>query len=97
MVLDAYYKWSDDHYNTGREDSFVDWGVGVDYVWRSWMTAGIYYGEIERESNFSDIAYDDAYIGLRLRSDLRSLFSGSRRDEVEPASFDYPKRTGRNQ
>ncbi len=97
VVLDAYYKWSDDHYNTGREDSFVDWGVGVDYVWRSWMTAGIYYGEIERESNFSDIAYDDAYIGLRLRSDLRSLFSGSRRDEVEPASFDYPKRTGRSQ
>jgi hypothetical protein len=97
VVLDAYYKWSDDHYNTGREDSFVDWGVGVDYVWRRWMTVGIYYGEIERESNVANIAYDDSYIGLRLRSDLRSLFGGARRDEVEPASFDYPKRTGRSQ
>ena len=51
------------------------------------MTASLYYGEIERESNREDVAYDDTYIGIRLRSDLRSLFSSSGQRQLEPASF----------
>ncbi|RBP49159.1 outer membrane beta-barrel protein [Arenicella xantha] len=96
-VVDVYSKWGDDDYNTGRKDNFTDWGIGVDYLWRSWLTAGLYYGEIERESNLSDVDYQDAYFGLRLKSDLRSWFGGSKQREIEPASFDYPKKTGPSQ
>ncbi len=95
LVFDVYAKWVDDDYNIGREDKFQDWGVGLDYVWRSWLTAGIYYGEIERESTRDNVAYDDAYFGIRLRSDLRSLFSGRRDDKrpYGPDTFDYSKKT----
>jgi len=92
VSFDVYAKWIDDDYDIDRRDKFMDWGLGLDYAWRRWLTAGIYYAEIERESNREDVAYEDAYIGIRLRSDLRSLFSGSRDDERirEPDSFKYP-------
>jgi len=99
LVFDVYAKWIDDDYDIGREDKFQDWGVGLDYIWRNWLTAGIYYGEVERESSLGNsVAYDDAYFGIRLRSDLRSLFSGRRNDDEEPRpygpdTFDYPKKT----
>ena len=93
LTFDAFAKWIDDEYENGRRDDFFDWGVGLDYVWKNWMTAGIYYGEIERESTRQLVGYDDSYFGIRLRSDLRSLFRGNRNRETEPGSFDYPKRT----
>ena len=85
----VYAKWIDDQYNTGRVDEFTDYGLTVDYAWRAWLTAGLFMGQIDRESNVSNVAYDDRYFGLRVRSDLRSLFSG-RRDEkfAEPYSFE---------
>lgn len=92
LVFNAYAKWIDDDYNTGREDQFFDWGVGLDYIWRSWLTAGLFYGEIERDSNDNSIDYEDAYFGIRLRSDLRSLLKG-RGKVVEPDSFEYPRGT----
>ncbi len=97
LVFNSYVKAVDDDYNFGREDKFVDWGVGLDYVWRNWLTAGIYYGDIERRSNLEGIDYDDRYIGIRLRSDLRSLLEGRGKKYREPASFDYPKKTGPSQ
>ena len=97
VVFDAYAKWIDDDYDNGRRDEFLDWGVGLDYVWRSWMTAGVYYGEVERDSTRQLLDYDDSYVGIRLRSDLRSLIRGSSRRHHEPASFDYPKKTAPSQ
>ena len=76
VLFNAFVKWIDDDYNTGRKDEFVDFGLGVDYVWRSWLSAGLYYGEIERDSSITSIDYDDSYFGIRLRSDLRSLLKG---------------------
>ena len=87
--IDLYAKAIDDDFNNGREDQFFDWGVELSYNWRRWLTASIYYSEIERESNIEGIAFEDAFIGIRLRSDLRSfLTSGSRGDkELEPRTF----------
>ena len=93
LVFDAYAKWIDDDYDIGREDQFVDWGVGLDYAWRNWLTAGIYYGEIERDSTTDGIDYEDQFIGIRLRSDLRSLLEGRGKKRPEPSSFGYLKRT----
>lgn len=97
VVFDVYAKWVDDDYDIAREDKFRDWGVGLDYIWRNWLTAGIYYGEIERESTRINVGYDDAYFGIRLRSDLRSVFSGRRDDDhvrpFGPETFDHPKKT----
>jgi len=89
LIFNSYAKWIEDDYNNDREDEFFDFGIGLDYVWKSWLTAGIYYGELERESNVEGFDYEDSYIGIRLRSDLRPLLEG-RGSRVEPDSFDYP-------
>jgi hypothetical protein len=94
--LDAYAKFIDDDYDIGREDQFFDWGVGIDYAWRSWLGAGIYYGEIERDSNLEGLDYDDQFIGIRLRSDLRSVLEGRRKQRRQPEppdSFGYANKT----
>lgn len=91
VSLNAYAKWLDDDYNTGRNDEFFDWGVGVDYIFRPWLTAGLHYAYIERDSSNDEFDYDDSYIGIRLRSDLRTFFSARKKQEQEPASFKYPQ------
>ncbi len=85
--LDVYAKAIDDDFNSGREDQFFDWGAELSYSWRNWLTASIYYGDIDRDSNRANIAYEDTYYGIRLRSDLRSLLRGSSKQNREPSSF----------
>lgn len=93
LIFDAYAKLVDDDYDTDREDQFIDWGLGLDYVWRNWLTAGIYYGEIERQSTAENIDYDESYFGIRIRSDLRSLLKGRGQKRPEPSSFGKPKKS----
>ena len=90
LVFNAYAKWVDDEYNTGRNDDFFDFGLGLDYIWRPWLKAGVFYGQIEQNSTLAAAEYEDTYYGLRLQSDLRPLLRG-RSSRVEPDSFDYPK------
>lgn len=91
-LFNAYAKSVDDDFNTGREDKYFDWGASIDYVWRDWLTVGAFYGEIDRESNLDDISYDDRFFGLRLRSDLRSVF-GSRNRERDMERFLNTRKT----
>ena len=93
LVFDSYAKVVDDDYDIDRQDQYVDWGLGLDYVWRDWMTAGIYYGEIERTSTLDNVDYDENYFGIRLKSDLRSFLKGRRHDDLDPWSFGKPART----
>jgi len=86
--FNIYGKIIEDDYNSGRIDEFTDWGLGLDYRWRDWLGLGIYYGEVERESTLQGIDFEDNFIGLRLRSDLRRFFGGrQRQSELEPGSF----------
>lgn len=71
--LGAYTKMIDDEFNNGRKDDFNDFGLNVDYRWRRWLTAGLTFGQLERDSNRIGIPYDDQYIGITLRSDLRKF------------------------
>lgn len=96
LVFNVYSKWIDDDYNTGREDQFSDWGLGLDYAWRPWLSAGLYYGEIERESTLRGVAFEDSYFGIRLRSDLRSLLERRSKSSTEP-SYYPPAKTSTSQ
>jgi hypothetical protein len=87
LSFNASAKWTDDDYDTGREDQFVDWMIGLDYTWRDWMTAGIYYGQAERDSSVNEESYDDAFFGIRLRSDLRPLLRGRRKSDSTESPF----------
>ncbi|NND81199.1 MAG: outer membrane beta-barrel protein [Gammaproteobacteria bacterium] len=90
VSFNAYAKWIDDDYNTQREDKFVDFGLGVDYAFRSWLTAGLFVGDIERDSSINELDYRDQYVGIRLRSDLRSLLRT--KDEPDSESlYSYPR------
>jgi len=71
LSFKVYTKTFDDDYNNGRSDSFDDKGINVQYAFRNWLTAGLEFGSIERESNRENIAYEDEYVGLTLRSNLR--------------------------
>ena len=100
LSFNAFFKVVDDDYGTGRQDEFTDWGIGLDYAWKNYLSVGIFYGEVDGESSIGAFDYQENYYGIRLRSDIRSLFSGSRKNSRrsrEPDSFDYPKRTSRAQ
>ena len=88
LVFDSYAKFLDDDFDNGREDEFFDWGVSLDYSIKPWLTLGLYYQEIDRDSNVEGIAFDDDIIGMRLRSDLRPFLKSSRKKRsIEPSSF----------
>jgi len=79
LTFDSYVKFLDDDFEGGRRDEFVDWGVGLDYVLRHWLTVGVYYEDIDRDSNVSGVAFEDRIFGIRFTSDLRSLFNSKKR------------------
>jgi len=66
-----YGKLIEDDYNTERQDDFTDIGANLDYILRRWLTVGVYYGQIERDSNADNVSYEDEYLGIRVKSDLR--------------------------
>jgi len=71
LSFGIYTKTFDDEYNNGRTDTFDDKGINVEYAFRNWLTAGLEFGSIERESNRENVAYEDDYVGLTLKSNLR--------------------------
>lgn len=72
VSFSLYGKLIDDEFESGRVDDFVDVGFNIDYSFRRWLELGLYYGEIERRSNYDNIDYDDRYFGIKLYSNLRS-------------------------
>lgn len=92
LSFELYGKLIDDDYDNEREDEFTDWGAGLDYAWRRWLTAGIFYGQVERQSTRAEVEYEDTYFGIRLRSDLRPLLKGRGRREIEPYSFESARK-----
>lgn len=71
LSFKVYKKNFEDDYNNGRLDEFDDSGINVSYAFRNWLTAGIQFGQVERESNRANVAYEDDYVGITLRSNLR--------------------------
>lgn len=73
VSFSVYGKLIEDDFDTDRKDEFTDIGINLDYSFRRWLNIGLYYGQLERESNAEFIPYEDEYFGIRLYSDLRAI------------------------
>jgi len=62
----AYYNETNDDFDSGRKDDITDYGVGVDYSLRRWLSVGAQYSVVERDSNIAGNDYEDEIISLFL-------------------------------
>lgn len=62
----AYINQTDDEFETGRMDEILDYGVGLDYSLRRWLSIGAQYSVIERDSNVPGNDYEDEILSLFL-------------------------------
>ena len=67
LDLLAYYNRIDDDFDSGREDKIDDYGIGLVYHARRWLSLGFRYGKSERDSNRADANYDDTYYDIFLQ------------------------------
>jgi polysaccharide biosynthesis protein VpsM len=66
----AYYNLTDDEFDSGRNDDITDYGVGLDYSLRRWLSVGAQYSVIERESNIPGFDYEDEVVSLFLNGNF---------------------------
>jgi len=71
LSVGVYTKTFEDDYNNGRVDEFNDSGLNVKYAFKDWLTVGLTYGSVERDSNRENNSYEDNYVGVSLKSSLR--------------------------
>ena len=64
---DAHLNFINDDFDIDREDDYVDFGLGVDYAFRWWMSVGLRYNYIERDSNLAPNDYEENIFGLTLQ------------------------------
>ena len=63
----VYANETRDQFSDGRRDRLHDYGIGMDYAFRSWLTFGASYGMFERDSNLAGAEFDDRIFSLYLR------------------------------
>lgn len=91
LVFNAFAKRIEDDYNNSdRDDEFFDYGLGLDYAWRPYLTVGLFYNNVERRSTLENIEFDQNFYGIRLRSDLRSLINSASRRKAAPEPSSFP-------
>lgn len=66
----AYYNQTNDEFESGREDDITDYGVGLDYSLRRWLSIGAQYSVVERDSNVPGNDYEDEIISLFLNGNF---------------------------
>lgn len=66
----AYYNKTNDEFDSGREDDIRDYGLGLGYSLRRWLSVGAQYSVIERDSNIPGNDYDDQIISLYLNGNF---------------------------
>lgn len=95
LTFGSFAKLIDDDFDNDRHDEFFDYGFSLDYAARPWLTVGLYYEDIDRDSNFDDISFEDRIFGIRLKSDLRSFLGNQNRRnrQIEPSSFKPSQRS----
>ena len=63
----AYLNFIDDDFDSGRNDEYTDFGIGVDYAFRWWASVGARYGYIQRDSTVELNNYDENYFAITLQ------------------------------
>lgn len=66
----AYYNLTNDEFASGRQDDITDYGVGLDYSLRRWLSVGAQYSVVERESNVPGNDFEDEIISLFLNGNF---------------------------
>ena len=95
LTFGSFAKLIDDDFDNDRHDEFFDYGFSLDYAAKPWLTVGLYYEDIDRDSNFDNVAYEDRIFGIRFKSDLRSFLGNQNRrnKQIEPSSFKPSQRS----
>lgn len=60
----AYYNITNDEFESGREDQITDYGLGLDYSLRRWLSIGAQFSVVERDSNVPGNDYTDEILSL---------------------------------
>lgn len=60
----AYYNMTNDDFESGREDEISDYGLGLDYSLRRWLSIGAQYSVVERDSNIPGNDFTDKVLSL---------------------------------
>lgn len=66
----AYINHTDDEFESGRQDEILDYGFGLTYSFRQWLSLGAQYSIIERESNVPGNDYEDEVLSLLLNGNF---------------------------
>lgn len=66
----AYINQTNDEFENGREDEILDYGFGLDYTFRRWLSIGAQYSIVERDSNVAGNDYDDEILSLYLNGNF---------------------------
>ncbi len=65
-----YVNETRDKFSDGRRDTLHNYGLGLDYAFRSWLTFGVSYGMFERDSNAAEAEFEDQTLSLYARLGL---------------------------
>lgn len=66
----AYYNQTNDEFESGREDDITDYGLRLDYSLRRWLSLGVQYSVVERDSSAPGNNYEDEIISLFLNGNF---------------------------
>ena len=67
----AYVNHTNDDYESGRNDNIMDYGVGLDYSLRRWLSLGAQYSRVKRDSNIPGEDYTDNIFSIYLNGNLQ--------------------------
>ncbi len=64
LNLLGYYNKTEDDFSNGRLDDVKDYGVGLDYAMREWLSLNARIGRVKRTSNEADVPFEDTFVSL---------------------------------
>jgi len=64
LNLLGYYNQTEDDFSNNRLDNVKDYGVGLDYAMREWLSLNARVGRVERTSNEADIPFEDTFVSI---------------------------------
>lgn len=67
----GYINNTQDEFDSGREDEIVDYGVGVDYAIRRWLSMGVKYSIIDRDSTDPGSEFKDKLLSLTVNGNFQ--------------------------
>jgi len=66
LNLLGYYNQTEDDFSNGRLDDIKDYGIGLDFAMREWLSLNARVGRISRGSNESDVEFNDTFVSVGL-------------------------------